>query len=66
MKTDVTRRELAALLPPMLAAEAFAAQRAPGEADPLEIARKRLSDAMRRLEEFELPAAVEPAFVFKP
>ncbi len=66
MKTDFTRREVAARLPAMLAAQAFAGQRAPGEAEPLETARKRLSESIRRLEEFELPMAVEPAFIFKP
>jgi hypothetical protein len=66
MKIDWTRRELAARLAPMLAGQAFAGQRAPGEAEPLETARKRLSESIRRLEEFELPMAVEPAFIFKP
>lgn len=66
MRTDLTRRDLAACLPAVLAAQAFAGQRAPGEAEPLETARKRLSESIRRLEEFELPMAVEPAFIFKP
>lgn len=66
MKSELTRRELAARLPVTFAAPAFAAQRAPDEVDPFQSARKRLSDSVRKVEEFALPMAVEPAFIFKP
>jgi hypothetical protein len=66
MKTELTRRELTACLPAMLAPQALSGQRVAGQGEPLESARKRLGEAVRKLEAFELPMAVEPAFIFKP
>ncbi len=65
MTDELTRRELGAFLlaPPA----SLPAQEAKGaEADPLERARKRLRETVAKLESFELPVAVEPAFVFRP
>jgi hypothetical protein len=64
MRDELTRRELGALLVALPAS--LPAQEAKPAADPLETARKRLRETVAKLEAFELPMAVEPAFVFRP
>jgi|YNPMSStandDraft_1061717.scaffolds.fasta_scaffold13537_3 hypothetical protein len=66
MKTQLTRRELAASLPAILAAPAASAERGAAQAETLESARKRLRESISKLGEFDLPMVVEPAFIFKP
>lgn len=65
MREELTRRELGALLAG-LAASLPAQGQTGAEPDALEAARKRLREAVAKLEAFELPMAVEPAFVFRP
>lgn len=64
MREELTRRELALLAG--LAAPLPAQEQKGAEPEPLEAARKRLREAVAKLEAFELPMAVEPAFVFRP
>ena len=64
MVRDFTRREIAAamLVPAPLVAQAGSAQ----QKDPLAEAREQARSAIGKMEEVELDAAVEPAFIFKP
>ena len=67
MKTDVTRRELAVwLAPAALSGPGLSQERKEAQADPLETARKRVREIAAKLDEFDLPATTEPAFVFRP
>lgn len=50
---------------PVLVPTAGRAQEAPG-GDKLESARQQVRKAIQEMEEFELPMATEPAFIFKP
>lgn len=63
MRRDLTRRQWAAALG--ASAAAARAQTPPSE-DALAEARRRVAGALERLQEFQLPAGTEPAFVFKP
>lgn len=62
----MTRRRMAALLgsAPVLAT-AVAAQQEENSGR-LEEARNQIEEALATMEEFDLPMAAEPAFVFKP
>ncbi|MCD6360839.1 MAG: hypothetical protein J7M38_08225 [Armatimonadetes bacterium] len=68
MKQDLTRREVAAAL--LAAAPALAVdnslQAPAAQGDPLAAARKQLRRSLEKMEEFDLPMPVEPAFIFKP
>lgn len=63
MTGRLTRRDLAALL---VALPAPAQEPPKAPPDPSEAARKRLQESIAKLDAFELPMAVEPAFVFRP
>ena len=68
MSRDITRREMAVAL--VASAPALAQVAADPEEkarkDPFEAAREQVRRSVKKLDDYDLPMATEPAFVFKP
>ena len=68
MIKDITRREMAVALvttAPALA-QVPASPEEKAQKDPLEAARAKVRGSIKKLDDYDLPMATEPAFVFKP
>lgn len=68
MSKDITRREMAVALvasAPALA-QVSAGTEEKAQKDPLEAAHAQVRRSVKKLDDYDLPMATEPAFVFKP